>query len=239
MKVLPAIDLREGNCVQLVGGSYDDERVRLPNPLMICRKFKANGLVEQHVVDLDAATGRGSNREVIEELASEPGVTLQVGGGIREDDDIHSLVDLGVARIIVGTRAVEKIAWLEHVTAKWPDKIILAADVRGRSIVTRGWTKTVDITILELLTAVASLPLAGALVTAVHVEGQLQGPDLDLIREVALATKIPIFASGGFSSLDDLKNAKAAGAHAAVLGMALYTGRIDAAEAAQSTGKQA
>jgi phosphoribosylformimino-5-aminoimidazole carboxamide ribotide isomerase len=237
MKVLPAIDLREGNCVQLVGGSYDDERVRLPDPVAICRKFSAAGLVEQHVVDLDAALDRGSNRSAIAQLAKEPGVTLQVGGGIRTDDDIASLLDLGVARVIVGTRAVEKIDWLDTVTAKWPGKIILAADVRGRSIVTRGWTKTVDISIIELLTAVASMPLAGALVTAVHVEGQLQGPDLDLIREVVAATKIPIFASGGFASIDDLRNAKAAGAHAAVLGMALYTGRIDATEAARSMGK--
>ncbi|MEO7108793.1 MAG: 1-(5-phosphoribosyl)-5-[(5-phosphoribosylamino)methylideneamino] imidazole-4-carboxamide isomerase [Polyangiaceae bacterium] len=237
MKVLPAIDLREGNCVQLVGGSYDDERVRLPNPVAICRKFSAVGLIEQHVVDLDAALGRGSNRSVIAELAKEPGVTLQVGGGVRTDDDIASLLDLGVARVIVGTRAVEKIDWLESVAAKWPSMIILAADVRGRSIVTRGWTKTVDISIIELLTAVANMPLAGALVTAVHVEGQLQGPDLELIREVVAATKIPIFASGGFASLDDLRNAKIAGAHAAVLGMALYTGRIDPSEAARSMGK--
>jgi phosphoribosylformimino-5-aminoimidazole carboxamide ribotide isomerase len=237
MKILPAIDLREGNCVQLVGGSYDDERVRIPDPLMICRKFSAAGLSEQHVVDLDAALGKGSNRDVIEKLASEPGVTLQVGGGIRTDDDIQRLLDLGVARVIVGTRAVEKIDWLEGVAKKWPGKIILAADVRGRAIVTRGWTKTVEVTIVELLTAVASMPLAGALVTAVHVEGQLQGPDLDLIREVVRATKIPLFASGGFSSLDDLMKAKAAGAHAAVLGMALYTGRIDASEAARSLEK--
>ncbi|MEO8876277.1 MAG: 1-(5-phosphoribosyl)-5-[(5-phosphoribosylamino)methylideneamino] imidazole-4-carboxamide isomerase [Polyangiaceae bacterium] len=237
MKILPAIDLREGACVQLVGGSYDDERVRLPDPLAICRKFSGAGLVEQHIVDLDAALGKGSNLAVIEQIAKEPGVTIEVGGGIRTSEDVTRLIELGVARVIVGTRAIEDLAWLEIVAAKFPERILLAADVRGRTIVTRGWTKTLELTIGELLKTVATLPLAGALVTAVHVEGQMTGPDLDLVRE-AVASKTRIFASGGISSLEDLRALKTTGAHAVVVGMAIYTGRIDPNDAAREMSRE-
>ena len=237
MKVLPAIDLREGACVQLVGGSYDDERVRLPDPIAVSRNFSGAGLTEQHVVDLDAALGRGSNLAVIQKIASEPGVTLEVGGGIRTEDDVARLIDLGVARVIVGTRAIEDVAWLESISAKFPNRILLAADVRGRAIVTRGWTRTIELTIFDLLKTVGAFPLAGALVTAVHVEGQMLGPDLDLVRDV-VATQTKIFASGGVASIEDLRALKTAGAHAVVVGMAIYTGKIDPAAAARETSPE-
>lgn len=227
MKVLPAIDLREGACVQLVGGSYENERVRENDPLAVSRRFAAAGLVDQHVVDLDAALGKGSNAGVVAALAKEPGITLQVGGGVRSEDDVARLVDLGVARVIVGTRAVTDRDWLAKTSARFPGKLVVAADVRGRAIVTRGWTETTNREIGSFLRGIAQLPLAGALVTAVHVEGKMEGPDADLVRHAASASSLPVFASGGIGSVDDLRAVAAAGGHAAVVGMAVYTGRIE------------
>jgi phosphoribosylformimino-5-aminoimidazole carboxamide ribotide isomerase len=228
MKVFPALDLREGACVQLVGGRYEDERVRLPEPLAIAAQWAASGLRQLHVVDLDAALGRGSNFEVIAGLARLPGLELQVGGGVRDEAAIERLLALGVARVVVGTRAVEDAAWLESVAARYPQRLVVAADVRGTRVVTRGWTQASALTIEALLARLSSLPLAGALVTAVHVEGQLQGIDAALMRSVCSSTSTKVIASGGITTMDDLRTLSGLGVFAAVIGMALYTGRLDA-----------
>ncbi len=228
MKVFPALDLREGACVQLVGGRYEDERIRLPEPLTIAAQWAAAGLTHQHVVDLDAAMGRGSNFQIIAELSKLPGLELQVGGGVRDEAAIERLLQLGVARVVVGTRAVEDAAWLEAVSAKFPRRLVVAADVRGTRVVTRGWTQTSALTIDVLLARVSHLPLAGVLVTAVHVEGQLQGIDAPLMKSVCSSTTTKVIASGGITTIDDLRVLSGLGAFAAVVGMALYTGRLEA-----------
>ncbi len=237
MKALPAIDLREGACVQLVGGRYEDERVRLPDPLAISRQWAEAGLTSQHVVDLDAAMGRGDNTAVIQALAQQAGLELQVGGGVRDEAAIERLVQLGVHRVVVGTRAVEDAAWLEAMTARFPRRLVVAADVRGTQVVTRGWTQTSALTITALLERLAPLPLAGVLVTAVHVEGQLQGIDGPLMKTVCTAATMPVIASGGITTMDDLRALDALGVQAAVIGMALYTGRLDARALSQEFGR--
>lgn len=231
MKAIPAIDLREGACVQLVGGSYDDERVRLPDPLQVAERWRSAGFSSLHVVDLDAATGRGSNAAVIERLVSTGDV--QVGGGVRDEATIARWLELGASRVVVGTRGVEDPAWLERVTARFPQRVVLAADVRGRSVVTRGWATQTSLELGTLLARVSALPLAGVLVTAVHVEGQLQGTDVALFTDVVAATKLPVIASGGVTTADDLRSLHTTGCRAAVIGMALYTGRLDAPAIAQ------
>jgi phosphoribosylformimino-5-aminoimidazole carboxamide ribotide isomerase len=236
VRALPAIDLREGACVQLVGGSYDAEKVRLTDVPGVCRRWRDAGLGHQHVVDLDAALGRGHNRAVIEALAKEPGVTLQVGGGVRDDAAVEALLGLGVSKVVVGTRAVEDQAWLERMAARHPGRLVVAADVRGETVVSRGWTQETALSIVALLARLAPLPLAGVLVTAVHVEGQLQGVDLALMRKAAGAARVPLIASGGVTTLEDLRALAGAGAAAAVIGMALYTGRLDPLALAKEFG---
>ena len=236
MKALPAIDLREGACVQLVGGRYDDERVRLPEPLAVSAQWAAAGLTSQHVVDLDAALGRGSNAAVIAALCKQPGLELQVGGGVRDEGAIARLLDLGVQRVVVGTRAVEDAGWLEGAASKFPGRLVVAADVRGTQVVTRGWTQTSPLTIDALLERLAPLPLGGVLVTAVHVEGQLQGIDAGLMKSVCAIATMPVIASGGITTMGDLRTLHALGVHAAVIGMALYTGRLDAHALAREFG---
>lgn len=231
MKAIPAIDLREGACVQLVGGSYDDERVRLPDPLQVAQQWRTAGFSTLHVVDLDAATGRGSNASVIEQLIR--GGDVQVGGGVRDEATIERWLGLGAARVVVGTRGVEEPAWLERVATRFPERVVLAADVRGRSVVTRGWATQTSLDVGGLLARVASLPLAGVLVTAVHVEGQLQGTDVALFTDVVAKTRLPVIASGGVTTAEDLRSLQSTGCRAAVIGMALYTGRLDAPATAQ------
>jgi phosphoribosylformimino-5-aminoimidazole carboxamide ribotide isomerase len=233
MRAIPAIDLREGACVQLVGGAYETERVRFPDPLAVARLWRAAGFRELHVVDLDAATGRGSNTRVIETIAREAGCALQIGGGLRDDDAVERLFDLGAARVIVGTRAIEDPAWLRRLAAAYPGRVVLAADVRGREVVTHGWATQSSLDISALLERSSALPLAGVLVTAVHLEGQLMGIDEALVRQVVDRCAQPVLASGGIRSRADLASLASLGCAAAIVGMALYTGRLDGAATAK------
>ncbi len=227
MKVLPAIDLREGACVQLVGGRYEDERVRLSDPVLVAKQWAGYGLSEQHIVDLDAATGRGSNATVVEEILRQEGLVLQVGGGVRDEEAVARLLGLGVARVVVGTRGVLDATWLERIVARWPSRIVLAADVRGREVLARGWTTDAGLSIDVLLERIVALPLAGVLVTAVHVEGTLGGVDVPLVEDAVRALRVPLYASGGIGGVEDIRALDRAGATGVVVGMALYTGKLD------------
>ncbi len=233
MIAIPAVDLRDGACVQLVGGEFANEKVRLPNPPSVARDWLNQGFQRLHVVDLDAALGRGNNMKVVREILHESTVPVQVGGGIRTEDQIERLLDDGATYVVVGTRAIEEESWLEEMAGKFPHQLIVAADVRERNIVTRGWTKMLPRNVVHFVEELSALPLAGLLVTAVHKEGQLGGTDLPLMEDVAEASRWPVFASGGVSSMDDLRALEHRGLAGAVLGMALYTGAIDARHVAQ------
>ena len=227
MIAIPAVDLRDGACVQLVGGEYANEKVRLADPAAVARDWTNQGFNRLHVVDLDAATSRGNNTKVIREILHEASVPVQVGGGVRDEGRIERLLDDGATYVVVGTRAVEDENWLREMADKFPGQLIVAADVRGRHIVTRGWTKTLTRNVVHFVEDIVDVPLAGILVTAVHKEGQMQGTDLQLMHDVADASAWPVMASGGVSSMDDLHALEHRGLAAAVLGMALYTGAMD------------
>ncbi|MHB8837329.1 MAG: 1-(5-phosphoribosyl)-5-[(5-phosphoribosylamino)methylideneamino]imidazole-4-carboxamide isomerase [Gemmatimonadaceae bacterium] len=227
MLAIPAIDLREGHVVQLVGGEYDREQVRLDDPVRIAHQWALAGFSRLHVVDLDAATGRGSNRDLVTQLLWDGAAAFQVGGGVRTEDDIRALLDAGAACVVLGTRALEDPDWLGRMATANPGRCMLAADVRERRVTTRGWEKTLARDVLSVVDDVSSLPLAGLLVTAVHREGQMQGTDLPLMEDVVEASPFPVFASGGIGSLADLRALEDRGVAAAVVGMALYTGAID------------
>ena len=233
MIAIPALDLREGACVQLVGGSYDEERVRLSEPLAVAERWRASGFRQLHVVDLDAALGRGSNSAMVHALAALDGLEVQAGGGVRDDDAIAALFDAGATRVVVGTRALEDPAWLERVSRRWPGRLVVAADVRGTTLVSRGWQQTLERSVLDAVTALHALPLAAVLVTAVHREGRMQGPDLALIQDVAQRSLLPVQSAGGISTAEDLHALAACGVTAAVLGMALYTGALNATAVAK------
>jgi len=229
MKLIPAIDVREGACVQLVGGDYANERVRLTDVGAVAAKWRAAGFSSLHLVDLDAATGRGDNRALLTQVIAGAGIPAQVGGGVRDEASIAAWLSAGAARVVIGTRAIENFEWLSQMAAKYPAKLVIAADVRGTEVVTHGWSKGSGVGLQALLEKLSALPLAGVLVTAVHVEGQLGGTDLTVMALARKATKLPVIASGGVTSVEDLKSLDALGIDGAVVGMALYTGRLDAA----------
>jgi phosphoribosylformimino-5-aminoimidazole carboxamide ribotide isomerase len=227
MQVIPAIDLRGGACVQLVGGSYADERVRIANPVGVAAAWADAGFKRLHVVDLDAATGRGTNRETVKQLLAANGVRLQCGGGVRELESIEDLFAAGASEVVLGTRAIEDGDWLEQAAATYPNRLIVAADVRGRNVTTRGWSETLSLDIATLVKDLNRLPLAAILVTAIDREGRMEGSEVSLMREVALASRAPLQASGGVGTLADLRDLAAAGVGAAIVGMALYTGALE------------
>jgi phosphoribosylformimino-5-aminoimidazole carboxamide ribotide isomerase len=227
MIAIPAVDLREGACVQLVGGSFDAERVRLEDPVQVARGWVRHGFRHLHVVDLDAATGRGGNDEVIKNLLRETDVRVQVGGGVRTLDRVADLVRDGAAAAVLGTRAVEDPSWLADVASAYPGRIVVAADVRQRRVVTHGWARAQRLDVLDFVHEITGLPLAGILVTAVHREGLLRGADLDLMQDVVNAATVPVLAAGGIASRNDLDALAERGVASAIVGMALYMGAID------------
>jgi len=224
---IPAVDLRDGACVQLVGGSFAQEKVRLENPVEVARSWEHYGFHRLHVVDLDAATGRGSNLPVVRSLLFDSGIPIQVGGGVRTGEMVEDLLEAGASRVIVGTRAIEEPEWIIELAARHPGEIIVACDVRERRVTTRGWAHTLPLDILDVLEELNSLPLGRLLVTAVHREGQLQGTDLPLMEDVAEASNFPVYASGGITTMQDLRALEHRGLAGVVIGMALYTGALD------------
>jgi phosphoribosylformimino-5-aminoimidazole carboxamide ribotide isomerase len=240
MNIWAAIDLRGGEAVQLVGGDPSEEPVRLPDPAAVAERWLDAGFRHLHVVDLDAALGDGRNDEAVAAIAAvvrerrEAGrgvALLQVGGGLRDDDAVARALELGAHRCMVGTRAVEDRPWLQAAAERWPERIVVAADVRDREVVTHGWTEGTAHHAHGFVASLDPLPLAGVLVTDVGREGQQEGADDGLFRDLAGATRHPVMAAGGVTTRGDLAALAAAGVAGAVLGMALYTGRLDPADA--------
>jgi len=224
---IPAVDLREGACVQLVGGSFQQERVRLDDPAEVAASWARYGFSWLHVVDLDAATGRGSNRELVRDILADTTVPVQVGGGIRSSEHAAELLDAGASRVIVGTRALEEEEWIADLSSRHPGEIVVACDVRERRVTTRGWVRTLPVDILDAVETLNAYPLGGLLVTAVHREGRLEGADLPLMEDVAEASRFPVMAAGGVASMQDLRALEHRGVAGVVIGMALYTGALD------------
>jgi phosphoribosylformimino-5-aminoimidazole carboxamide ribotide isomerase len=237
MIAIPAVDLRDGVCVQLVGGSYARERVRLADPVAVARDWHRRGFSRLHVVDLDAATGKGANDNVVSDILRESAAEVQVGGGVRSTERLETLVGQGATWVITGTRALADQRWLEEIAAVHPGRIVVAVDVKHGRPVARGWTESVALSLRDVVGQLERVPLAGLLVTAVDVEGQERGPDLALVDEVLSMTSHPLLAAGGITTIEDLRALERRGVSGAVIGMALYTGSLDAARAAEEYGE--
>lgn len=227
MIAYPAIDLRGGRAVQWVGGRPESEQVSLPDPLEVARRFVAAGFVAMHVIDLDAALGRGDNRALIHTLLGEVPVPVQVGGGLRSERDVDELIGAGAARVILGTRAVTDRAWLAARVEAHPGRVVVAADCRQGEVLTHGWTAGAGCSAESFVAGLESLALAAVLVTDVSREGRLAGPDVPLLAALGRATTHPLVAAGGIRGAQDLADLAAAGIAGAVLGMALYRGDLD------------
>ena len=239
MIAVPAVDLRGGRCVQLVGGRPEEEKVSLPNPSNVALKWWDTGFTRLHVVDLDAALGHGDNNALVGEVVVASPADTQVGGGVRDDGRADFLIAAGARRVVVGTRAVDDPAWLAQLVRRFPGRIVVAADIRDGVVLRKGWTEASSLRVEAFLEALAELDLAGVLCTDVGREGRMQGIDLPGMKAVIDASKHPVQVSGGITSMDDLKALADAGAASAVLGMALYTGKLDPVNVADQYGGQA
>jgi phosphoribosylformimino-5-aminoimidazole carboxamide ribotide isomerase len=224
-----AIDLRGGRVVQLVGGRVEQETISWPDPLDVAQRWVDQGFAALHIVDLDAALGTGTNRDIIAAIINNVSVPVQVGGGVRDEHSVEQWLNAGAAKVIIGTRAVEDAMWRHDIAEKHPHRLIVAADVRDGRVVTRGWQAA---TSHEGEAFVASLnheAWAGVLVTDVSREGQMLGIDQPLFTRLAAASHHPLIAAGGIRDELDLRSLANAGVAGAVLGMALYQGAIDPA----------
>jgi phosphoribosylformimino-5-aminoimidazole carboxamide ribotide isomerase len=224
----PAVDLKGGRCVQLVGGRPEDERVSLPDPVAVARDWYARGFASVHIVDLDAALGSGDNRDVIRQVAGATPVDTQVGGGIRSDGAIAELLELGVDRVVVGTKAIDDPEWFAAAATRHPGRITVAADIRDGEVLRKGWTEGSQLQLADFLATLAALPLAGVLCTDVGREGRMEGIDRAGVAAALAASPHPMWISGGVTTLDELDFLADNGAAGVVLGMALYTNTLDA-----------
>ena len=236
MIAAPAVDLREGRCVQLVGGRPEEERVSLPDPLAQARTWWDMGFRTLHLVDLDAALSLGDNGPLIRDLAGATPATVQAGGGVRDLEAVERMAAAGVDRIIIGTRGIREPEWLEDVARRMPGKVMVAADIRDGLVLVKGWTESSGISVLDLLERLNPLPLAGVLCTDVGREGRMEGVDLDTARAVIDGSNHPAWISGGITTMDELRALAQAGAAGAVLGMAIYAGVLPPEQVAEEFG---
>lgn len=222
--------------MQWVGGLPETERVSLPDPAAVALRWWRKGFRTLHVVDLDAALGRGDNRAVVRKLIASTDAVTHFGGGVRDRAGIERALAADADRVIVGTRAVEDSAWLARAAAGFPGRIVVAADMRDGRVLRRGWTRSTDTAVEDFLAALDDLPLAGVLCTDVAREGRVQGGDLRRAGTVIRASSHPVWVSGGISSVDELRRLRGMGAAGAVLGMALYDGALPVEAVAREFG---
>jgi phosphoribosylanthranilate isomerase len=232
LQLLPAVDVTGGKAVQLVQGVAGSGK-QYGDPLEAALEWQRQGAKWLHLVDLDAAFGRGTNHELLAEVVSEVDMQVEVSGGIRDDETLKRALDSGARRVNIGTAALENPEWCDRICGEFGDRVAIGLDVKGGRLAARGWTREGG----ELFATLERLERAGCaryVVTDVNSDGMLSGPNLDLLRSVCEATDKPVIASGGVSSLDDLRALAGLtdiGVEGAIVGTALYERNFTVAEA--------
>ena len=238
LELLPAIDVKDGRAVRLVQGELSKESA-YGQPLEVAQEFVAAGAEWIHLVDLDAAFGIGSNAELLAQVIASVSIKVELSGGIRDDASLRRALDTGCARVNLGTAALEDPIWTSKVIREFGDRIAVGLDVRGHTLAARGWTSEGG-ELFETLKRLDDDGCARYIVTDVAKDGTLTGPNLKLLREVCAATSKPVVASGGVSSLKDLRDIRALtdiGVEGAIVGKALYAGAFTLKEALEAAGK--
>ena len=236
LQLLPAVDVKDGKAVRLVNGELAQESV-YGSPRDAALDFQAAGAEWIHLVDLDAAFGRGSNAELLADVIGALDINVELSGGIRDDESLARALATGCRRVNLGTAALENPEWTSRVIAEWGDRIAVGLDVRGRTLAARGWTQEGG----DLFETIERLDRDGCaryVVTDVAKDGTLMGPNLELLRSVCAVTSAPVIASGGVSSLDDLRALSALveiGVEGAIVGKALYAGAFTLEDALSVT----
>ncbi len=239
LQLLPAVDVVNGQAVRLVQGEAGTEKA-YGDPLDAAASFVEAGATWIHLVDLDAAFGRGSNAELLARIVAEMPVRVELSGGIRDDASLERALDAGAARVNIGTAALENPEWTESVISRYGDRVAVGLDVRGQTLSARGWTRDGG-NLWEVLERLEAAGCSRYVVTDVRRDGMLCGPNTELLGKVAAASRAPVTASGGVSNLDDLRELRRlvpAGVDSAIVGKALYSGQFTLAQAIAVAGDQ-
>lgn len=231
MRIYPAIDIRGGNCVRLLQGDYAQETVYASSPAEVAQKWEAAGADFIHVVDLDGArSGGNENRSAVAEICRSVNVPVQQGGGIRTLEDVEAVLALGVSRVIIGTAAIDDPDMVREAVRRHGSAIAVGIDAKNGYVATDGWTKVSEKTAVELALEMKAMGVETIIFTDIATDGTLAGPNVRAMAEMAEKTGLNVIASGGVGREDDLEALSHAGVEGAIVGKALYTGKIDLAE---------
>lgn len=233
MFIIPAVDIKNGKCVQLVQGKPGTEQVVIENPEIVAFNWEAQGADILHVINLDGAFGNSSkNLEIIEKIIKTVSIPVQLGGGIRTVSDAKKLLEIGVEKVILGTMAVEEPENVDHLADEYGgERIIVALDSKNSKVVVKGWTESTDQSASELGLELQDHGAGGILFTNVDVEGLMKGFDMDPLLELLDAVNIPVIYSGGVTSLKDVEKLSNLDVYGVVIGSALYKGKIKFSDA--------
>lgn len=239
MVIIPAIDIKDGKCIRLQQGRPGTESIYSDDPVAVARRWESEGAQLIHVVDLDGAfSGAPKNRDQILKIAQSVKIPIQAAGGIRTTEDIGRYMQDGVSQIVVGTKVVSDRAFLESACRMFPARISVGLDTRAGKILVKGWTETTDQSAIELANELGGLRILSIIFTDVQRDGMLRGPNLDAIQKLAQSVEIPIIASGGISSIEDIRSLipmASFGVVGVIIGKALYTGAVKLNEAISLT----
>ena len=232
MYIIPAIDLRHGKCVRLIQGQYHRQITYQHDPVKQAQEFSSAGAQWLHIVDLDGArVGKPVNTDAIEAIAALNLMKIELGGGIRDEDSIKQMLDIGADRVIIGTKAVSDFEWFGQMAEKYPTKIVLGLDARGSKVATHAWTQDSPQHLLEFAIEAAKLPLAAIIYTDITRDGMMAGPNLERTKAIVQAVEVPVIASGGIREIADIKKLAELGAEAAIIGRSLYEGTLNLSDA--------
>jgi len=227
VQILPAIDLRGGKCVRLRQGDYAQETVFGDDPAEMARHWVELGGQFLHLVDLDGAKdGAPTNLEAISAIVKSVGVPCELGGGIRNEETIRSLLELGLNRLVIGTLALRQPDWFREMCRKFPNRLVLGIDARNGFVATDGWLETSQTKAIELAEQFNGVPMAAIVYTDIATDGMMKGSNVPAMKEMKDTVNVPVVASGGVTTLDDVRKLKDAGLDAAIIGRALYEGTI-------------
>ena len=232
MEVIPAIDLKEGRCVRLLQGDFDKETVFSTDPAAVARRWQEAGAPRIHVVDLQgAASGQAHNSEAVVRILEAVKIPIQLGGGVRNMDTLEDWLARGVQRVVLGTAAVEDPDFLAEACYRFGDAVIAGVDARDGKVAASGWTRTTEVDAISFIESLASLGAQRIVYTDIATDGMLKGPNLESVRQITSRTPLPIIASGGVSTIQNLLSLNTLGVEGAIVGRALYTGDLDLREA--------
>jgi len=227
MELWPAIDLRAGKCVRLLQGDYGRETIFGDDPLAMARSFVSAGARRLHIVDLDGARdGRPTQADLVARMVQAAGVPCQLGGGVRTLEAARAYLAAGVARVVIGSVAIERPDLLIELAQTFPHQIVLGLDARDGRVAVRGWIDTSPLPAIDVARRHAGLPLAAIVYTDIATDGMLSGPNLVALRELLAATRHPVVASGGVAVATDIKQVAATGCAGCIVGRALYEGAV-------------